>query len=323
MYPCVQRAAGLFVVLGAWAAASAQSPIQWSGSVPASVERAREQTLPLMFWVTEGMDLGDDDDLRDAQESCFRDPTVVAIAQNHFVPVRVSRNSRVMEAAEKFGLPTAHGLYVALITPEGELLGQIGPGELTESTVVAQRLTAIYRGFRDAMYQREFKPLISDLQAPKVEVRRAVQTVWRLNTLSADADLVGLLNRSDLTPPERRRLYAMFASFATPACIDALLTAAGTDPEAAKALLKAEPGALETLLGELPADGSAVAAEGLTPRQLNAYKAAARLARLSAPRPDTFWAKADAQDREKALQAVRQRAEPVLAYWQENIGAWR
>ena len=64
-----------------------------------------------MFWITQGSDVGDDDDLKDAQGESFRDPIVVAIAEHHYVPVRVSRNSRVLEEAGKLGLPTTHGLY--------------------------------------------------------------------------------------------------------------------------------------------------------------------------------------------------------------------
>ena len=103
--------------------ALAQNPVQWSGSVAQSVARAREQALPLLFWVSEGVDRGDDDDLRDAQMESFRDRTVVAIIHKRYVPVRVSRNSRVLEEAQKLGLPTTFGLFAAVITPEGKVLG--------------------------------------------------------------------------------------------------------------------------------------------------------------------------------------------------------
>lgn len=313
----------VLMLAAAASTARGQNPVQWSGSVPLSVDRAREQSLPLMFWVTDSPDdLGDDDDLRDAQEAVFRDPIVVSIVQHHFVPVRVGRNSRVMEAAEQFGLPTSHGLYVAVITADRQLLSQLGPGELADSRVVAERLTQIFRAFRDDLYAREHRPVIQNLQAEKLDVRRSVQLVWRLGILSADSDLVALLGRADLTPAERKRLYTLLASFATPVCVDALLTAAESDPEAAKALTRAEPGALETLLQEVPASAAAIGADGLTPRQLAAYQAAARLARVQSPRPPAFWSNA-AADRDKALEALRQRAEPVLAYWQEDVGAWR
>ncbi len=323
MSPRALPLAAALLALAAPFAARAQNPIQWSGSVPASVERAREQTLPLMFWVTDDADFGDDDDLRDAQETCFRDPTVVAIAQSHFVPVRVARNSRVLEQAERFGLPTTHGLYVAIISADGQVLAQLGPGELTDAGSVAARLTQVYRAYRDGLYERDLKPAIANLEAPKTEVRRAVQAVWRLGILSADRELVALLGRPDLTPAERRRLYSVLASFATPVCVDALLTAAENDPEAEKALERAEAGALETLLRELPASASDIGAEGPTPRQLIAYRCAARVARLGSPRPDSFWARADTEDRDRALLALRQRAESVLAWWQDNKGAWR
>ena len=95
--------------------AAAQNPVQWSGNVEQSVARASEHSLPLLFWVTGDSDQ-DDDDLDDAQEECFRDPVVVEIIHSRFVPVRVARNSRVIEAAEQLGLPTQYGLYCAVLT---------------------------------------------------------------------------------------------------------------------------------------------------------------------------------------------------------------
>ena len=90
--------------------ARAQNPIQWMGNSKAAVNRAAEHSMPLLFWVTEKEDALDDDDLRDAQSRAFRDPAVSALAQRRFVPVRVSRgNSRVVEEAQKLGLPTDFG----------------------------------------------------------------------------------------------------------------------------------------------------------------------------------------------------------------------
>jgi hypothetical protein len=299
--------------------AFAQNPIQWSGNTAASIARAQEQSLPLMFWVSDRADIGDDDDLRDAQEQSFRDPAVVAIAHRRFVPVRVSRNSRAMAQAEQLGLPTAHGLYLALLTPSGELLDTIGPGEIADAPTLALRLAAASRTYGEALYERDLAPVIRDKAAPKTDVRRAVQKVWRLGILSADHDVAGLLARQDLTPAERARIYAMLASLATGPSVDTLLAAAAEgNKDAASALARAEAGALEFLVAELPG------AEGEpTPRQLAAYAAATRITLLPGTRPQTFWAKASSEERARELDLVRRRAESVLAYWQEREGAER
>ena len=97
------------------------------------------------------------------------------------------------------------------------------------------------------------------------------------NILSADEDIIRLLDRSDLFPVERQRLYSMLAAFATKPCVDALLLrAAGGDRDAVSALGRAEAGALEFLLPQLPTQESA------TELQVAAYNAAAATAAVKA-----------------------------------------
>lgn len=302
--------------------AQAQNPVQWNASPRAAIARAQEQSLPLLFWVTERSDWDkDDQDLRDAQEVTFRDPAVVALAQTRFVPVRVARsNSNVLKEAESLGLPTNFGLYVAILTPDGKLVDQIGPGEVAEPEAFAARLAAASRKYGDDLYNGTLKAIITSPDSPKPEVRKAVQLVWRLGIVSADKDLVGLLDRTDVTSTERARLYSLLGSFATPVCIEALLSrAADGDRDAITALGRAEPGALPTLLADLPsADG-----EDATPRQLAAYQAACRISRIGNPRPASFWTSAKPEQRTAELERVKSRAEPVFDYWKENAGRGR
>jgi hypothetical protein len=305
-------------LLAAPLAALAQNPIQWSGNARGAMDRAAEQQLPIMFWVTEARDVGDDNDLRDAQTESFRDPIVAAIAEHHFVPVRVSRNSRMLGEAERLGLPTSHGLYVALVTSDGRVLDLIDPLQVADPQAFALRLTAAFRAYRDGLYKDTLRSIVTSPESAKADVRRAVQTIWRLNILSADQDLVRLLDRKDLLPIERQRLYGLLASFATKPSIDALLSrAAAGDRDAAKALGSAEAGALEFLVPQLPTPDSA------TSTQMAAYDAAARIARISSARPATFWTTAKPEERARELDALRTRAASVLEYWQERFGRWR
>ncbi len=306
-------------VLGSAAAAVAQNPIQWQGNARGAIARAKEQQLPLMFWVSEQRDVGEDDELRDAEEDSFRDPTVVGLAHDLYIPVRITRTSRVNEELERLGLPTSHGLYVALVTPDGEVLDTIGPMEVANPEALSQRLRAGHRTYVSGLYEQEFAPVIRNPSAPKADVREAVRAVWRLKILSADSDIAALLTRSDLTDPERARLYSMLASFATGPSVEALLSAAAEGKkDAVTALARGEAGSLEFLLNELPGPDSAP-----TPRQAAAYDAAARLARLPNPRPASFWEGATPEERTKAIDLLRRRAEPVLAYWMEREGALR
>ncbi len=295
-----------------------QSPIQWQGNARAAIDQAAEQGMPLVFWVTEKADLLDDDSLRDAQEEAFRDPVVVALAQKRFVPVRVSRNSRVLEESAKLGLPTLHGLYIAIVSPDGKLVEQINPGEVADAGALANRLLAGLHKYLDGLYAQKLKPVITSPESPKQDVRRAVQMVWRLGIVSADKDCAALLNRADLTPAERGRLMSMLASIATAPCVNALLDRAGNgDKDAMASLGRAEVGALETLLKAMPENASPTA------RQLAAYKAACRVARMAGEKPDAFWAKASDEQRAKEVATLKDRAGPVLEYWTENVGKWR
>lgn len=300
--------------------APAQNGIQWSGNAKAAIDRASELSVPVMFWVTQRTEWDDDaaGDLKDAQEDAFRDPIVVAIADRYFVPVRVARNSRVLGEAEKLGLPTNFGLYIALVTPTGKLLDQIDPGQVASPEALAIRLTDASRAYRASVYDDKLKPVLTNPESPKADLRRAVRAVWKMRIYSADTDVVGILQRSDLTPDERGRLYQLLAAFATPPCIGALLDAAPTDKAAATALSRAELEAIPTLLESLPPDSGEVSA-----RQILAYRTAAALARVRGVKDDAFWSSATPEDRAKELDRLKASAQAVFDSWQDREGRWR
>lgn len=297
--------------------AAAQSGIQWSGSAKMSVDRAVEMGVPVMFWVTDG-NRWDDDDLKDAQRDAFRDPIVLAITERYFVPCRVSRNSNVLAEAERLGLPTHFGLYIAIVTPEGKLVDQIDPGSVATPELLAEKLTAASRKYRDSVYNETLKPVITDLRTAKAKVAEAVRTVWRMRIYSADQDIVALVARDDVKGEQRSRLYQMLAAFGTAPCVNALLDAAPKDKAAVAALSRAEPAALPTLVEAMPAtEGEA------TPRQIAAYRGAALVSKVGAMKDDKFWTTATAQDREKELERVKAAAIAVHNSWWDREGHWR
>lgn len=291
---------------------NAQNPVQWSGDTRGSVRQAREQSLPLLFWVSGGDD-DDEDDLEDAQEECFRDPAVVDLIHKRFVPVRVSRNSEVLDAAGELGLPTAHGLYCAVLTPDGRVLDQMGPGEVADPRAFAAHLRSASDAWCSDLFERELRPLLEDMRSPKPKARLAAQTVYRLGIRQADSALIGLLGRDDLTATERDRLYSALASLGTQACVSALLDKAGDetapDKAAAAALLRASPAALEWLLPELPGEEGAVST-----RQMAAYQSAMRICRRQGAKAPAWWEKASAADRAGEIGRLRERAQAVMEY---------
>ncbi len=305
----------LLMVLVCWGApgAMAQNPVQWSGNVEQSVARASEQWLPLLFWVTGDSDQ-DEDDLDDAQEECFRDPVVVDIIHRRFVPVRVARNSRVIKAAERLGLPTEFGLYCAVLTTDGRLLDSMGPAEVADPRAFAEHLLAASAHYLDDLYESRIRPALEDPTAEKAQVRLAAQTVYRLGIRRADGDIIRLLERPDLTPSERARLYSLLAHLGTQASVSTLLARADEAPAAA-ALLKAEPGALEWLLPALPGEDGPVDSS-----QLAAYRAAIHACHMASSKPDAWWEGATPEDRVRELERVRTKAEAVLEYWSRQQG---
>lgn len=313
----------MVAVLSGAGRALAQNPVQWMGNPKAAVERAKEQMLPLMVWVWESTEKvgrhAEDDDLRDAQERAFRDPTVVSLAQSRFVPLRLMRNSRSDEVLAELGLPTGYGLYIAIVSPDGKLIDRIGIEDVASPGALAARLEAASKKYVDGLYDKELRPVITDPNADKEDVRRAVQTTWRLKILSADKDIVGLLKRPDITPVERRKLYTLLASMGTPACVNALLDAAVSDKDAAQALSRADAAALETLVTDLPAG------DGTTPtaRQLIAYRATVFVARSGQPRPDQFWTDSPPEKCATEIQRLKDRADSVMEYAKEREGRAR
>jgi hypothetical protein len=300
--------------------AVAQSGIRWGTSAKVAVDRADEMGVPVLFWVTERSDWDDDslDDLKDAQEDAFRDPVVQALTERYFVPCRVARNSRTLAEAERLGLPTNFGLYLAVITPTGKVLDTIDPHDAASPDALAERLAATSRAYRESVYAEKLKPVLQDPEAPKAKLRQAVRTAWRMRIYIADQDIVGILSRKDLSPEERSRLYQLLASFGTAPCVKALLDAAPKEKTAVAALARAEPAAIPSLLEELPA-----ADAGASERQIAAYRAAAAIAKVSNARSDTFWTSAKPEERRKEVERVRAAAQAVFDAWQAREGRWR
>lgn len=258
-------------------------------------------------------------------------PVVVWLSRSRFIPVRVARNSNVLKVAEEFGLPTTHGLYVAVMSPDGKVLAEINPIELTDPSVLATRLQSAFDAYRADIYETKVKPVLANPESPLPALREALTLVWKMNITAADAPVFALLARPNLTKVQTSRLYSLLASLATDPAIQHLVGAATTDPDALKALRTAPPGALRVLLAELPEpqpetqpDPSAKdPGPGLNDRQFAAYAALCTIAKAGEPRPKKFWETAPAKQQADVLTKARAKAEAVLAYWDEGEGKYR
>lgn len=293
-------------------AAVAQNPVQWSSNPTRSVERAAESALPLLIYVQDGGD-NNNNDLENAQQEAFCDPVVVGIVQKCFVPLQVSRNSRNIEEFNRLGLPTGFGLYCAVVTSDGKLIAQIGPGEVAQPPLFAARLNEAYGRYINELYQTTLRPVLTDPSSEKWMARRAAQVVWRLGIRLADRDIIGLLSREDVNATDKAKLYQLLAALATQTSINALLDRSG-ESAAVTALNNASPGALEWLVPAMPkAEGEPTA------KQLVAYTAMTRICRTTSFGKG-WWDSATPQDRQKELDRVRNRAATLVEYLREQQG---
>jgi hypothetical protein len=292
-------------------AAHAQNPIQWSSNPSRSIDRAAETALPILLWVQDSRN--NNSDLDRAQRDSFRDPVVVGIVQQHFVPLQVSRNSRNIEKLSRLGLPTGFGMYCAVVTNDGRVITEIGPAEVAQPELFASVLNWAYARHIDELYQKKLRPVLTDPTSSKAMARRAAQVVWRLGIRQADGAIIGLLSREDVNASDKASLYQLLAALGTQASINTLLDRLD-ERTAVTALNNASPAALEWLTPALPT------AEGEpTARQLAAYTAMARISRTTA-RAQSWWTRATPQDRQRELDRITSRAQTVVEFLREQQG---
>jgi hypothetical protein len=304
----------LIAVLSTTPVALAQNPIQWKTGGRQAITLAARQQLPLMFYVTGSKD-DTNSDLSDAQQRSFSDPLVVGIARERFIPVLLSRTSVNMPILEELKLPTSHGLYVALMAPDGELLDQVGMSDVANARTLAIRMTGAFRTFRDKFFDANIRPVLEDSSKKFQDLRPAFKQIKRMVILSADQSIVDLLDRPDLNLVARKEVLNLLAVLSTRSSVETLVTAAIEDRQAAMILSRAEIGAVEHLLRYL-GDNDAE-------RHNVAYQAIAKISKLAKPKAPGFWKGSNEKAQSDEIARVEARARDVLARWQETVGNYR
>lgn len=295
------------IVLLSAVLAHAQVPIQWSSSLSASVRTSKQTLKPLLIYVP-ASGSRENDDLERAQNRTFRDRLSVALVDERFVPVRTPRSNYNLAILNQLGAPTEYGNYLAVVSPEGELVGLVNPGDATRPDRFAQRLTTLFRQYRVALFNSQLKPVIEDDEASLANIRTALRVIRELLIEEASGAVVALLERKDLPDALRRDVYETLRVLSTPVAAAALFDAALDDPAAAEALSRCTPLAAEWLLTKFDLD---------KPEELRiAYEAVTAICRVSEPRSRAFFENADRlRIREEVIRVEKIARDTARRWW--------
>lgn len=294
--------------------ACAQQPIQWISNTEQGISQARRVQLPIMFYVTGGSgDKGDN--IRQAQQAAFRDPTVSNIAHARFVPIRLPLSTQSKDLLEKLGGPTKHGNYLIFATPDLESLGTIPPSNATQAAPLAQQMTSIFRTYRRQLFERELKEKLEKADTAPAEQISILKTIERHLIAEADDSVVKLLDRSDLQPNVRTQAFNTLSTLSTQRAVEALFKAAANDKAASKALLNCQVVAVEYLLPKLNSEDFEEFVAG--------YEAIVKIANLGRPKPKGFWGGQNRRLIDEELSRVENGAKRAAAAWRQQYEALR
>lgn len=297
------------------ASAAAQTrPIQWLSNVGRGVSQAKRVGRPIMFYVC-GSGGDEEDDLEDAQQEAFRDPLVVGIAAERFVPIRLARSNQTKELLEQLGAPTKYGHYVLLVTPEMKVLGTVQAGQATEASTLARQMTAAFRKFRKELFERELKPVLEKEDSPPADVLKVLKKIEELLILEADESVVKLAGREGLSANVQKRAYDLLATLSTAKCARALLEAAPNDKLAERALGRCEAGVAVELIPALDSEqfGEFVVA----------YEALVKICKLGKKKSRGFWKGDNQRLIDEELDRVEQAARETARRWKARYEAYR
>jgi len=295
------------------AVGQAQRPIQWISNKQQGVAQAKRTGLPIMFYVT-GSGRSEGSDLEDAQQRAFRDPLVRGIAEERFVTVRLPQSSENRKMLEQAGAPSGLGLYLAIFTPEGKLVGTIPPGQVAEARVLARQMTALFRKYRVDVFERELRPTLEEEGARAGDILKALKVIERFLIVEADESVAKLLERGQLSASVEKQVYNVLAVLSTPRSVKALLEVAPRDKLAAKALGRCTPAGAEEMLAALDL------AE--PERFLVAYEAVTKICRIKG-KPRGFWRGQNEQLINAELERVKGAVKETAKRWREQFAAYR
>jgi hypothetical protein len=316
MIAMIRGLQGLVCVVAGVAAPAVlgQNPVQWLASPEQGIAIAQRTQRPLLFYVPGDIE-SEDSDLERAQKRSFRDETVTAFIRARYVPVRLPRSNTDEEMLHKLGVYVRYGLFLVVVTPTGQLVGTIQPGEVAQTRQLVERLAELFRRYRNELFAKKLQP---QLAAENLDMRRVREALWRIrefDILKADETVTELLDRPDLDERMRVAVYSTLASLSTQKSVQALLDAAESDKFARQALKSCTPMGAWYMLGALTNDYGRV--------RLYVYRAVARICGIRDTKSDYWLENARPKYLQKELERVRTAVERVAQNWRRRYGALR
>ncbi len=308
------RSACCVLVLALAYGAAAQSPIQWRTDPQAAVETARSTLLPVLFYIPPSRD-DERSEIKRAQNDTFRTPVVREIAERLFVPIMLPRSNDNMQMMADMGAPTAYGMYLAVVTPDGKLVGVVEPTDVAEPKRLLARLVVLFNDYRHILYTREVQTILERPNADFGDIQRALGMIAKFRIGEADAAVVKLLERTNLNSAQKRDIYQTLAILSTPAAVEALLNAAPADRDAAAALERCTPAGAENLLSALKPGGGE--------RTWLAYKAITQIDRIEDRKSQVFWQGTDEARQTAEIERVTRLVKDTAQRWRDEGGELR
>jgi hypothetical protein len=302
------------VLLALVGVAVGQNPIQWRTDPEAAVETARSTLLPVLFFVPPSRD-DERSEIKKAQDDTFRTPVVREVLERFFVPIMLPRTTDNMQMMAEMGAPTAYGMYLAVVSPSGKLVGVVEPVDTSTPKRLFARLVVLFNTYRHELYTREVQPILERPDASPADVERALGLVLKFRIAEADGAVLKLLERSNLMATLRHDVFQTVAALSTPLAVEALLDAAPNDHAAALALEHCTPAGAESMVPALKPDGSE--------RTWLAYKAITQIDWIEDRKYRAFWQDADEARKTAEIERVTRLAKENAARWRDEGGELR
>lgn len=288
--------------------AFAHNPIQWMSDPQEAVEVARNEHRPLLVWVPPNSD-DYSSELDQLQRDSFRNDQVNAVVAARYVPLRLTRSNQHMQWMAQLGAPGNYGMYLAVITPHGKLIGVIEPTQTVDTPKFVQALISYFNQYRTQLYNDDIAPILSapgEGDVPKLGP--ALRTIREFDIGAADTALIQLLNRPRLPQERKHEILMTLADLSTGAALKYLVTSAGSDRFAAEALEHITPAGAAILAQHLVSDDS----------DLNwlLYETICRVDRIQPRKIREFWKNRPADEKQMEIDRIRRIADQTARRWE-------
>ncbi|MBL8880122.1 MAG: hypothetical protein JNG88_13470 [Phycisphaerales bacterium] len=311
--PISRLLSALVVLCGATIAVA--SPVQWLNDPNEALKLAREKLLPIYFYVPASRDQEmEAENWEDGHDRTHRDPKVVAIVQERFIPLRLHRAGQNDWFLEKLGVNKQRGWTGGIASPDLELLESLDAEHFLEPRHLIPKLTSGFRKFRRELYENQLQPIIISPSAKPAALKAALNRIGAYYIDRATDDLVAMAKR-ELSEATRKELYDAMAVLSTQKCAADLLERSASDDAALQALGKCQTRAASVIAGGMNTS--------YDKRHIAVYDALCDVIKAKGKKSTAFWKTARPDAKAVETKRVTELAEKAAAKWEAELGPVR